>query len=293
MRLVVISLLVCAGCDLIIPLDPPEPGACGPYGTATEVMIDPALGPLVGFSADGDRALARTTDVSPRLMTLKFDGAMWVADPMYQTNLVNLEQTQRLNFGHLSFEDTVFGAVRDNTPSSVYRVYELTFNGMWILPSEIVAFTDGQSVLPGGSLHTGAGTFDEFWYHVTTQSAGDMRSLVVIVKSSTVPTWRAEAVSGLLSTAPINQFHDVTHAAIALSPALGRPALVYAAKVRNASDSSDLYVSQKRQGSYELGIPIEGLSTADDELEPAVSENCDRIYFRRGEKIFQAQALPR
>jgi hypothetical protein len=292
MRSSVVLWLLASGCDLVVSLDPPPATACGQFDSPTEVPFATDLPKLVGFSPVGERALARTTDTPPHVLALKLDAGVWVRDPLYQGNLETLYMQTRLHYGQLTFEGKMFGGVRDATNPDYY-VYLYRFAApQWVIDEPMpIAFSTGVSVLPGGSLITGENE-NEYKYHVTTQTMGTERKVIVVVKTRAMTSWMTEAVSGLPTTAPINETHDVIDGAIALAPAPNdRPALVYAAKLRTDSGSSDLYVSQKNQGVWQVGVPLDELSVdGEDEVEPYVNADCSLLYFRRGDKIFQARA---
>ena len=286
-------LLLCvSGCDLIFLDAPSDSGICGPYAAPTEVSIDPALGPLEQFSPNGDRALARTIEAVPKLKALKFDGTMWVADPAFQGNLDTLRTGQLLTYGQLSFENHMFAAQR-SAANMNFSVYEYTFNAnAWSTDNTVVGYGTNEAVLPGGTLVTGADTMnDKYSYHVTTHHAAEPIGkgyLEVEVRLQNM-NWQSEKVSGRLSTDAINQVHEVQQGAIAIGRNM-KPTLIYAAKLAGSAGDTDLYVSEKVSGSFVPGVGLRELSSDQDELDPYTNADCSMIYFRRGEKIFQARA---
>ena len=285
-----ILLLLCAGCDVVFLEDQPvQSRICGPYADPTPVVFDPSIPPVSHFSVVGDRALARERELPNRLVALVFDGAMWIRDPQRQANLDQLRTNSFVHYVHLASDATMFAAVLN---SNRYRVSEYTFRtNMWSAEPQIVANESSANVFPGGALTTGIEDPLNTYRYVVTAQMHDMDgpSIGVAVKPPMFDSWQTEVSGGLPTTSAINEKHDASGGALAIG-ANERPTLIYAATRPGMTTGSDLYVSERISGRFQLGVPLVLGDDDGEELEPSTNEKCTVLYFRRGDQILEARA---
>jgi hypothetical protein len=285
MRLLLLLCVCASGCDVVLLPERIESELCGPYGEPTPVAFAAGLPALTHFSVVDDRALARETEIPFRLRALKLDGTAWTDDAERNVNLDEL-RANGVHYVHLGFDATLFAAQRVD---GFYRVYEYAFGTVgWAIANQTpVAFETSIDLYPGGALVTGAGTPDEYRYLATTR--GQTGDVAIAVEAPVVDGWRTEIAGGMLSSQAINDVHTVSSAALALG-ANGKPTLLYAATPRGAATGSDLYVSQRVSGLFQIGVPLALEGDNGEELEPSTNADCSVLYFRRGDQILQARA---
>ena len=291
MRRYILLLLCASGCDVVFLEDQPiESAICGPFADPTPVVFDAAVPALTHFSVVGDRALAREKEPPNKLRALVFGGGMWSLDTQRQANLEMLRTNGKVHYVHLATETTMFAAVLDGP---LYRLYEYTFRtNIWAAEPNIVANESTASVLPGGALTTG--TIDDpqnlYRYVVTTRdSAADGKSIAVAVKPPLLDSWQTEVSGGAATTLAINEQHRATEGALALGANM-RPTLIYAATPKGLTTGSDLYVSERISGRFQLGVPLVLGDANGEEVEPSTNETCSVLYFRRDDQILEARA---
>ena len=284
-------LLLCAsGCDFVFLDEPIESTICGPYAAPTPVVFDASIPALTHFSVVGNRALAREKESPHKLRALAFDGTMWKFDSERQANLEMLRTNGKLHYIHLASDTTMFAAVF----GARYSISEYTFRtNIWTAEGGVIANDTGADVFPGGALTTGIDDPPNTYRYLVTArvSTEDPKeySIAVAVKPPMLDMWQAEVSGGVITTAALNERQRVTGGALALGTN-NRPTLIYAATPKSVMTGSDLYVSQRISGRFQLGVPLVLGGPNGEELEPSTNEDCTVLYFRRDDQILEARA---
>ena len=288
-------VLVLVGCDQVWQLHRDIPAsACGFYDDLHRVNFDGLGNDVTDLSVDGTglRGFVQgTTSTRTGLIPVKLDGGSWIPDSRFEANLGQLGTNEFVHFGRISYTGDLFASQRSQT-TGLYSVYQYRFmNSMWVLANNFaVAMSTGQTTYAGSELET-------------MQTFGLSAQVPIIHEPNTaeppyvgmaerppnVTTWTEAVSGGRLSTFAINEVHEVTHAVIGRGPN-DKIVLLYAARPKRSTESSDLFLSEKEGAFFPVGIPLEAVNTSDDELEPWISEDCHTLYFRRGDTIMSAEA---
>lgn len=290
-----VLLVALGGCDVVFMLEEKfPPVACGKYGDITKVSFDPALSPVTEFSINGDgtRGFVQATHAGRTGVTpVKNVDGTWVHDPMFEANLGQLQSSQRLRFGRISFRNELFAA--QLLDSGYFAAWHYAFNGTWALANNFpVAIEPTRSTFPGGELEldTPADPSRSLDQIVIIDLDDDARtSISIAAKQPAGMAFEKIYAGAKLSTFPINEVHEPTQGALVRGPN-GLLVLAYAARRKDKVTgepigSSDIYMSEKDGDVFPVGIPVEKINTNADELEPWVSEDCQSLFFRRGNDI--------
>jgi hypothetical protein len=296
-------LLVASGCDVAFPLEAPPITACGIYAEPVAVEFDPSLQNLSQFSVDGSgthglvHAMNAATNREGLTPIVKM-GEVWIFDLKLEMGLELLEtQTNAgVKVANLTAKGELFGG-QQSAASSDLEVYhykpDVPGTGWLAVENEAVSSRAGQSTTPGGEIEVLDPNIMKLFRSIPVvhQDVPTLRRTIEIAFSHPVDnpfSWVDQTQAGASVTAEINAVHEPTQGALARSPREGGPlALVYAATPIGKT-GSDLFVSEKHNGTYPIGIRLAELSTSADEVEPFVNEDCSAIYFRRGDTIMMA-----
>jgi len=294
---VVVPLLVATGCDLVFTLEAPPPvSACGTYRDVEQLAFGPDLEDVTDFSVDDTGmtgfVMARSPIVNRQRITAiqRVDG-VWVRDPTREANLEVLTNLDKVTFGRIAPNGEAFLANRSQAEDDfrVFR-YILNTNG-WGSREQVSPTNTLESTFAGGEIEINDGFGpDRFFRHIPILHASEQGERFLSIASSEplAVEWFEPLDEGRLITEEINERHEVTMAALALGPS-NDLVMAYAALPEGATAGSQLFLTEKDGKRYPVGALLDELDEPGDEVEPFLSRDCSKLFYRRGDAIFMAQ----
>ena len=284
-----------SGCDLVYQLERPvQETVCGSFGDQDEVAFGDELTSITDFSFNGPATrgfVHATVETSTGERTgpvpVLLDDDTWVYDPLFEANWRVLEDNDRIRVARMARDNELFVAQQLTTPAPALHVYHYAFiNQSWVpVETNEIAFSSNTDAYPGGELSQPVEgmpmqAFDYlpvFRFDKPTE----VRTVNLAVHAPNTTMWEDQERSGGVSTTDtINEQHQAWSGALARTPD-GKQVLIYAATPDGSNENSDLFMAEKRNGSFVQGVPLTNFNTEDEELEPWVSEDCTTITFRR------------
>jgi hypothetical protein len=282
---------VVGGCDIVLQLAEVElPVApCGPYSSVRPVEIM-GVTEARGFSTspDGELALVfgRIDNGPRRLIPLRPAGDGWEPHPDLQAGLADITQPEGANLAppeptpvgddYVTFPRQPVMMVWSGTPHQLARYF---WSGTrWTLDTNVPPIIDGAYDIRAGNVVvvTGGGGVDDIVRHtVQIRLPRDPADPHQVLLSANFPPMFS-LVPRPERTRPLNEAQVRATQAV-LSENMRT--LVY-----DAADGAgrNIYASARSPANdFSRGGLLEGVNTADLELEPWIDATCSRLYFRR------------
>jgi hypothetical protein len=283
-------LVLCSGCDLVIPLTEPEPVACGPYATIAPVPFDLGLvGPKqFSISYDGIHGMVHakvqtsptTTYTGPVPIVFDEVAGVWKQDRV--SNMNDL----MLTGGHMLGDGSVFGWRDRSTQLGPPRLTRFTFtSGAWGTPGGEVLDSDvSRNFRPGNEIVLPIDNGElRFFVEIKVDYNGVERGQIVIRQKFADDDWvmtgQAEKIADLITIDPSAAVMTAQH-----------DKLVYAARVDGGKSRIYAALRNRQQDKFEIGRAID-LEVDDDldDTEPWIAQDCSTLYFRRDGITYRAQ----
>jgi hypothetical protein len=290
-RLAAIAVVVGAvsGCDVVLGTDyfDPVPPLCGPYGPASPVQYDPAIGNPTDFSVAGDgmhglvsATYNNVTGATP--IMLGTDG-IWLPDV---AKLGGNTLAKAVTGGHMGTTGDVFAWLDHSKNLGFPIIVRYVFTTVWspIVPN--VAESNLDDLIPGNEVESDAGFNAVTRYVVELSQAidgGAPGTLTILVAAPASDVFKASDFANA-----INDVEAISPTGAALTADHG--ILVYSAKV--GTTEGHLFESSFTKSKFGPGHGIESLympGKADD--QPWINNDCTQIWFRRDGLTWTARKM--
>lgn len=288
-------LIVCSGCDLVIPLTEPASAVCGPYETVTPVVFEDALVEPSDFSVhyNGTQGMVRArvatgagaTYTGPVPIVLDASGT-WILDAArFPRGLPSLA----LDGGHMLGDGSFFGwndAVGSEVPNlGRYRFLGSAGAAAWSNDGmEVPLESDfSRNLRPGNEIVLEAeGDPLRFFPQIRIDITGRQRNQIVIrqrfAPQPWLPTDQAERIARETYINPTSAVMTADHAILLYAASENGGKQQIFASVRDTDDR------------YGIGTPVTiDLPGEIDDTEPWIGETCATLYFRRGGVTYRAE----
>lgn len=283
-------LVLCSGCDLVIPLTEPTSAVCGPYTSITPVPFSDFLAEPRDFSVSYDPNVGMvfakiqinttTTFTGPIPIRLDVDG-LWKPDRTKDINMLWKDATG----GHILSDGSMF-LWRDRTSQLAPSMVRFEFTNAWTQStSEGVIDNDlSRNFRPGNEivLPIDNGTL-RFYAVVKVDANGTEKNKIQVRQKFADEGWVDTAQASL-----INARDDISASAAVLT--LKHDIIVYAASVNGEKSRIYAALRDKNEDKFQIGSLVDLDSQSDlDDTEPWIAEDCKTLYFRRGGITYRAQ----